>query len=128
MSCAPGKEHLRISVKKDGLVSSYLHDHVSVGDELQLGVPCGDFTLCPGQTIESGRDVVFVGAGIGITPLVGMMEACLDACMDGTKITFVQCCRGSHEHPMRGEMEQAKERGVRLVACWKSAQHQKKFR
>ncbi len=114
VSSAPGRDRLRVSVKRQGTVSCYLHDVISVGDELMLGVPCGVFTMNPTKLAEADRPLVFIGAGVGITPLMGMMGSCLDiGHMDGAKMTFVQCCRGSHEHPMRGEMEQAKERGVR---------------
>ena len=34
LSCGPAKTHLRISVKRDGVVSRYLHDHVQAGDNL----------------------------------------------------------------------------------------------
>ena len=40
----------RITVKKetDGLISSYLHDAIAIGDIIDVGVPCGDFILKPG--------------------------------------------------------------------------------
>ena len=41
LSDEPGEDRYRITVKKeiDGAASSYLHDKVTVGDVLEVGVP-----------------------------------------------------------------------------------------
>lgn len=69
-------EHRQFSVKRvrgdgtpDGEVSNLLCDTVHVGDHLTLSVPFGDVVLD-----ESGRPVVLVSAGIGITPMAGMLS------------------------------------------------------
>lgn len=69
-------EHRQFSVKRvhggdtpDGEVSTLLHDQVQVGDELTLSLPFGDVVLD-----DSGRPVVFVSAGIGISPMAGMLS------------------------------------------------------
>ena len=54
-----------------GVVSSYLHHSIKPGDLLDVGVPSGDFVLQPGSSC------VFLGAGIGITPLLSMMKVIL---------------------------------------------------
>lgn len=51
-------------IVKDGYTCVYMHDKMAIGDKVRLGVPCGLFTL---ETAE--KDVVLVGAGIGITPI-----------------------------------------------------------
>jgi nitric oxide dioxygenase len=68
--------HRQFSVKRvrgqgapDGEVSNLLCDTVGVGDRLTLSVPFGDVVLD-----DSGRPVVFVSAGIGITPMAGMLS------------------------------------------------------
>lgn len=63
---------LRISVKRDGAVSGYLHDTLGVGDPLVLTGPFGDVTLDPA---ENTGDVLLLSAGIGVTPTVAMLEA-----------------------------------------------------
>ncbi|MEU4560680.1 globin domain-containing protein [Actinoplanes sp. NPDC023936] len=55
--------------KPDGEVSNLLHDAVQPGDELTMSVPYGDVVLD-----DSGRPVVFASAGIGITPMAGMLS------------------------------------------------------
>jgi nitric oxide dioxygenase len=55
--------------KPDGEVSNHLCDRVEVGDRLTMSVPFGDVVLD-----DSGRPVVFASAGIGITPMAGMLS------------------------------------------------------
>ena len=69
-------EHRQFSVKRvrgggkpDGEVSNLLCDTVDVGDRLTLSLPFGDVVLD-----DSGRPVVFASAGIGITPMAGMLS------------------------------------------------------
>jgi len=56
--------------KPDGVCSTLLHDTVNVGDVLTLSVPFGDVTLDD----AAGRPLVFASAGIGITPMAGMLS------------------------------------------------------
>jgi nitric oxide dioxygenase len=68
-------EHRQFSVKRvrggdkpDGEVSNFLCDHVHVGDRLTMSLPFGDVVL------DDSRPVVFASAGIGITPMAGMLS------------------------------------------------------
>ena len=68
--------HRQFSVKRvhgggkpDGEVSNLLCDSVGVGDRLTMSPPFGDVVLD-----DSGRPVVFASAGIGITPMAGMLS------------------------------------------------------
>jgi nitric oxide dioxygenase len=54
----------------DGEVSTLLHDTVNVGDVLLLSVPFGAVVLDD----YFGRSMVFASAGIGITPMAGMLS------------------------------------------------------
>ncbi|MGV9625429.1 globin domain-containing protein [Streptomyces sp. NPDC003487] len=53
----------------DGEMSTLLHETVGVGDTLEMSLPYGDVVLD-----DSGRPVVFASAGIGITPMAGMLS------------------------------------------------------
>lgn len=66
ISSAPGEPGLRISVKREGAASSFLHDHVKVGDTIEALGPRGHFTL--DATLR--RSAVLIGAGVGVTPMV----------------------------------------------------------
>jgi len=56
--------------KPDGEVSTLLHTTVKVGDVLSISVPFGALVLDD----YSGRPMVFASAGIGITPMAGMLS------------------------------------------------------
>lgn len=69
-------QHRRFAVKRvrgggapDGEMSNLLHDHVEVGDEVTLSAPFGDVVL-----EFTDRPVVLASAGIGITPMAGMLS------------------------------------------------------
>lgn len=68
---------LRISVKRidtacdkpAGLVSNHLHARVNVGDVIDVSAPTGEFYLK-----EGNNPVLLVSAGIGITPILAMLQ------------------------------------------------------
>lgn len=69
-------EHRQFSVKRvhglatpDGEVSNFLHSEVRVGDEIVLSAPFGDVVL-----EYTDRPVVLASAGIGVTPMAGMIS------------------------------------------------------
>ncbi|QUS38187.1 2Fe-2S iron-sulfur cluster binding domain-containing protein [Tardiphaga alba] len=70
LSVAPSDDFYRISVKRDGLVSQWLHDHVKLGDIIEARGPAGDFTIDPAQE----RPAVLLAGGIGITPMLAMLR------------------------------------------------------
>lgn len=85
LSESPGLDHYRISVKREpaplgstdlppGLSSNHLHDHVQEGDILSARAPGGHFFLQPGN-----GPVVLIGGGIGITPMLSMLNASLSS-------------------------------------------------
>ena len=69
-------QHRQISIKRvrgggklDGEVSTLMCDTLQVGDLVTMSLPYGDVVLD-----DSGRPVVFASAGIGITPMAGMLS------------------------------------------------------
>src|SRR5262249_46390243 len=62
LSGAPSTDHYRVSIKQEsnGVGSTYVHQHVRVGDILDVSAPRGNFTL---QSSE--RPVVLLSAGVG---------------------------------------------------------------
>src|SRR6185369_12153571 len=53
----------------DGQVSSYLHDHVQVGDVLDISAPAGDFVVTP-----TDSPLLLASAGAGITTVLPIVE------------------------------------------------------
>jgi len=70
LSTAPSDNLYRISVKKQGLVSSHLHEHIAVGDIIEARAPAGSFTI---DALER-RPAVLLAAGVGITPMLAMLR------------------------------------------------------
>lgn len=74
----------RITIKRltatdglpEGRISTFFHESVQVGSIVDVMAPSGHFTLDP----DDARPVVFLAAGIGLTPLFSMLRA---ACQGG---------------------------------------------
>ncbi len=112
LSDSPQKDHFRISVKKetskvpnapDGLISNYLHNSVQVGDLLNVGAPCGEFTLNPAEVDD--QPIVFLAGGIGITPLLSMAKTLVDDAVLAP-IYFIHASRNSSVHAFSLELNQ----------------------
>ena len=117
VSSAPSDEFFRISVKRIGAVSNYLHDHINVGDLLEARAPQGGFMV----DIAECRPLVLLSAGVGVTPLLSMLR---EVVYEGgrtrrTRPTFfIQSARKLEDLPFRAEIEALVRRSgpaVRLV-------------
>ncbi|WP_159952983.1 pyridoxamine 5'-phosphate oxidase family protein [Rhizobium sp. 18065] len=70
ISSAPSDGYYRLSVKREGRVSTLLHG-LQAGDEIEALAPAGAFTI---DAMERRRPAVLLAAGIGITPLLSMLR------------------------------------------------------
>jgi ferredoxin-NADP reductase/predicted pyridoxine 5'-phosphate oxidase superfamily flavin-nucleotide-binding protein len=100
LSSAPNDERYRITVKRlpKGFVSRHLHDNVEPGAILESRRPAGDFmmtcNICP---------LVLVSAGVGITPMLSMLQAV--AAEGGDRpVWFVHGARDGLHHPFANEV------------------------
>jgi ferredoxin-NADP reductase/predicted pyridoxine 5'-phosphate oxidase superfamily flavin-nucleotide-binding protein len=112
ISNAPGEGRYRITVKRNpqGMVSRYLHDQVGDGDILNARMPAGEFVLH-----ETGdRPVVLVSAGVGLTPLVGMLHE-LVARGEGRSVWFVHSARDGRHQPLAEEVRRLAEGAPRVT-------------
>lgn len=110
LSDKPGQEWFRISVKRetganvstpDGFASNHLHNTVQEGDVLEVGPPCGEFFLDVTETHQ--RPLVLLSAGVGITPLMSMLMAALEATPSRT-IFFIHAALNAKTHAFRSEV------------------------
>lgn len=128
LSDAPGHDYYRISVKRlppprdkpdvpPGLSSSYLHDQVKEGDIVNVLAPNGDFCLSNGKP----RNVVLLGAGIGVTPVLSMLNH-LDrtGIEDDSNIWFFYGVRDGSEQIMKEHLRSLadKSKGLKLTLCY----------
>jgi ferredoxin-NADP reductase len=72
ISSAPGGARVAITVKRvsGGRVSSFLHDRVSAGSVLNLGVPAGDFVLRDAPP----EKLLLLSGGSGATPVMSLLR------------------------------------------------------
>lgn len=118
---------LRISVKHEqapvgtdwpaGVGSSYLHEHIEVGDSLTAAGPMGDFVLDE----QSERPVVLLSGGVGITPLLCMLQRLVTHSQ--RKVYFLHACENGDVHAFGHEVQALAERrsGVSAVFYYRSA-------
>lgn len=72
ISDSPKRNYYRLTIKREneGKMSRYFHDSIGEGDEVELGKPMGNFHL----SIGSKKPVVLLSGGVGITPMLSMLE------------------------------------------------------
>ena len=104
LSAAPGAPHYRISIKREGqgLVSRYLHDEFQVGDVITASAPAGEFVVQ-----DNERDLVLLSSGVGITPMIAMLEGLVNEVERGAKprtVVFVHSTRNSRTHAFAGRI------------------------
>lgn len=109
VSVAPSAPQLRISVRKLGTGSSYLHEAVAVGDIIDCRAPAGDFII----DTSPEHPVVMIAAGVGITPILAMISHLVD---EGDRtgamrpVTFFYAARSKAERGFDGELNQLSKR------------------
>jgi nitric oxide dioxygenase len=113
LSDAPGKDSLRISVKREdaqgatpaGAVSNWLHANVTQGSVLQVTHPFGEFT----PDTESNEPVVLLSAGVGITPMVAALNR-IAAVNPGRRVIFAHAAVDARHHAHQADIAAAKAR------------------
>lgn len=103
ISSPPSRPHLvAITVKRipTGLVSSWLHDHLAVGDSLQAVIANGKFNSWD----IPAEKMLLLSAGIGITPIMSMARWDFDLCI-GVDTVLLHCARKPSDIVFRRELE-----------------------
>jgi ferredoxin-NADP reductase/MOSC domain-containing protein YiiM/ferredoxin len=103
ISSPPGSGIYRVSVKLEpnGLVSSFLHHSVKVGNTIEVSAPRGTFTIKPGN-----GPVILVSAGIGVTPVLAMLHA-LASQASTREVWWLYGARSGSDHPFAKEAQEA---------------------
>ncbi|MCZ6641229.1 MAG: pyridoxamine 5'-phosphate oxidase family protein [Gammaproteobacteria bacterium] len=109
ISNAPNGEYFRLSIKREisssgkppGVVSNFFHDNIEAGATIRALNPRGQFSLDRSST----RSVVLISAGVGVTPMISMLEQ-LDSdrqtCGCTRKVWFIHGARHGGERAFRG--------------------------
>ena len=99
LSSAPQEDTYRISVKRDGLVSTYLQTHLRVGATVEVAAPRGDFVLTAGT-----GPVLLISAGVGVTPVLAMLRT-LAAEQSKRPVWWLQVAHDSRQLAFAGEAQ-----------------------
>jgi glycine betaine catabolism B len=110
ISSTPSRPHtLEITVKRvpasspdfpPGLVSNWLNDNLQVGDRVKLDGPTGKFTCFS----YPAPKLLFLSAGSGITPMMGMSRWIYDTGAD-CDVVFFHSARTANDVIFRNELE-----------------------
>lgn len=106
LSDSPNADYYRVSIKREpapddrpdlepGLSSSFFHDEVGIGTKLRVGAPRGKFHLDP----DGERPVVLLSAGVGLTPMISMMNTIVQSSAR-RPVWFLNGARDGREHAM----------------------------
>jgi glycine betaine catabolism B len=79
-------------VKREGRVSSLLHDTYAAGSSLQVSGPMGRFTF----NDEDADEIVMIAGGVGLTPLMSKLRYLRDKRWPG-RIDLVYSARSGRE-------------------------------
>ena len=98
---ASGSSELTFAVKPAGEVSGWIRDNLRVGDLIDITVPFGDL-----PAPQSVAPLVLISAGIGITPMLGILEA-LPA---DAQVQVLHADRSEQTHPLRERQRELVEK------------------
>jgi hypothetical protein len=98
-----------------GLSSSHFHDRLQVGDFLDVKAPGGQFHL----DVEHRGPVVLVGGGVGVTPVLSMLNYIATA-PGNREAWFFYGVRNGREHVMKEYLRElaAQHQNIHVVACY----------
>ncbi|WP_180160138.1 NO-inducible flavohemoprotein [Acinetobacter sp. YH12054] len=115
LSTSPQDNYLRISVKREdqkgdlvpGWVSNTLHG-LEIGSEIEVSAPTGNFFL-----IDSQKRNVFISGGVGLTPMIAMLNQLVTLDMP-QPVTFIHACRSKQVHAMHKHIQDLEAKYPRL--------------
>ena len=120
------KDYYRVSIKRlgppprepdapPGLSSNYFHNDLQAGDIVDVKAPSGNFVL----DLSKHNPVVLIGGGVGLTPMISMLNA---ICESGSQreTWFFYGVRNGDEHIMREHLEalEAEHENVHVRICY----------
>ncbi|UMM09360.1 FAD-binding oxidoreductase [Gluconobacter frateurii] len=99
----PNHDGYTISVRHvpNGVVSTWLNSADSVGHQIRLSPPAGEFVLP--EKIET--PITFICAGIGITPMIGMIESLAEK-TDATPVSVIQIAHSAEAAPFSKKLRE----------------------
>ena len=128
LSDAPGKSYYRCTIKKvpaprdqtqrlPGKASTYVNEVLQTGEILDVKSPRGSFFL----DLDEDRPVVLIAGGIGITPMVSMLNALVNSGSRRRAVLFYGVNNGAG-HSFKRELAAlcASHSNLQQVVCYSS--------
>ena len=105
LSSTPHESTLAVTIKRvaGGKVSNYLLDNAAVGQEIEVMEPLGNF--CITCDVAETRNVILLGAGSGITPLMSILKGVLRE-EPNSKVTLLYGNRDEDSVIFKEQLEQ----------------------
>jgi NAD(P)H-flavin reductase len=102
------KGSFELGIRRAGVLTGYLFDHVSEGDLVGIRGPLGN-----GFPVErfGGKDLVLVAGGLGMVPLRGLLRYLVDTRNRYGRVVLLYGCRHPGRVLFRDELERAARRG-----------------
>lgn len=115
------RDYCEITVKHEekGTVSHYLHTQVHIGELLQFTAPSGKFTF----TETHAESAVFIGGGVGLTPMMSATRYLTDRSWKG-EIYFFFSCKDERSIIFRDELLYLQKRHSNLHVFFVLSQQQ----
>jgi len=111
LSTAPNGQFFRITVKEEnlsqepGYVSTALHQHMQIGDRIEVSAPIGDFIIQ-----DTTKDNVLISAGIGITPMMAMLDGLTQTLTPSPRaINFIHVTQDAAHYALSAEVNRLTE-------------------
>ncbi len=113
--CSSPKQALagiyEVTVRRAGLFSSWLLDQATVGTELTVGEPSGDFCH---DSLRDADTVVAIAGGSGITPFRSMIHAILEG-SENFRLMLIYGARTRSDIIYREELEALSDDRIRVI-------------
>lgn len=139
ISSPPGRPTYRITVRRQDTrqdagptaqtrtsVSQLIHDDLRIGDVVLAKTPGGRFHL----NVESHRPIVMLAAGIGITPMISMLEHLAqspqaDDVKQERPVMLMYGVRDGSDHPFRSRLDElaSAHDWLTVVYCYSAPRH-----
>jgi len=97
-----------LCIRRAGVLTDYLFDHISQGDVVGIRGPLGN--VFPIDSFE-GRDVLLVAGGLGMVPLRGLLQYLIDRRDHFGRVELVYGSRSPDRILFRDELEHLAEHG-----------------
>jgi nitric oxide dioxygenase len=117
LSDAPGKDHLRISVKREsgieigdaksmtreGYISNILHEKKQEGDVVRVSHPFGDFFFEEKED-EKDAPIVLISAGVGLTCLLSILNTLVEK-KSPRPVSWIHGARNSNTRAFKKDID-----------------------